>query len=291
MPGTERERVSELEPGLVRVRAANASPLTADGTNTYLLGHDELCVIDPGPEDPSHLARVLDVIGRRPVRAIAVTHAHLDHSGLSRALAARTGAPVLAFGDARAGQRPAPDGLASGPGVDQTFRPDGLLRDGEILEGAGWRIVARHTPGHMGNHLSFDDGRHLFSGDHAMGFATSVVSPPEGHMGDYLDSLERLIRIGPRVLLPGHGDSVADGLARLGELLAHRLRREAQILDVLASGPASPAEIAERLYTGLAPDLRPAARRNVLAHLIALVDRNRVTSDDSVSEMATFRRV
>lgn len=283
--------MEKMEPDLARVIAPNPSPYTAEGTNTWLLGREEVCVIDPGPDDPRHLEAILAALGGRRVAAIVVTHAHVDHSRLAPALSARLGAPVLAFGDARAGRRQVPEGVGGGWGIDWAFQPDRVIADGEAIEGQGWRLVARHTPGHMGNHLCLDDGRRLFSGDHAMGFATSLVSPPEGDMGDYVDSLRRLIALGPRVLLPGHGDVVTDGEARLRALLAHRMEREAEVLAALEQGPGTAAGLAEVLYARLPRALRGAATRNVLAHLIDLERRGLVQARGEVAEGATFRRV
>ena len=285
------ETVTDWAPDLRRVRAPNPSPLTAEGTNTWLLGRRSLCVIDPGPEDPTHLRAVLEAIEGRPVEEIVVTHAHLDHSGLASALSARTGAPVLAFGGADAGVRPAPDGLGGGWGVDHRFRPDRTLRDGEKLGGSEWRLVALHTPGHMGNHLCLDDGERLWTGDHAMGFATSIVSPPEGDMGDYMRSLERLIALGPRSLWPGHGEPVPDGLGRLRGLLDHRIAREAEVLAALTAGAATAQAIAEGLYAGLSGSLRRAAERNVLAHLLHLARQGLVVPEGPVREGSVFRCV
>ncbi|MBP1804218.1 MBL fold metallo-hydrolase [Rubellimicrobium aerolatum] len=283
------DRVARIGPDLLRVLAPNPSPFTAGGTNTYVLGDDGACVIDPGPAAPEHLAAVLGALGGRRVAAIVVTHAHLDHSALAPALARATGAPVLAFGDSRAGLR---DGASpeGGLGVDLGFRPDRALRDGEAVEGPGWRLVARHAPGHMGNHICLDDGARLFSGDHAMGFATTLVSPPEGDMGDYLESLGRLIALGPRVLLPGHGAPVPEGLARLRELLAHRRAREAEVLAALDAGPRDAAAVAGRLYPGLSGPLAVAARRTVLAHLLHLARRGLAEAPGS-SEDDVFRKV
>jgi hydroxyacylglutathione hydrolase len=283
--------MERVEPDLARVIAPNPSPYTAEGTNTWLLGRAEVCVIDPGPDEARHLDAILEALGGRTVAAVVVTHAHVDHSRLAPALSARVGVPVLAFGDARAGWRPISGEVGGGWGVDWGFRPDREVRDGEVLEGEGWRLVARHTPGHMGNHLCLDDGRRLFSGDQAMGFATSLVSPPEGDMDDYIESLRRLIALGPRVLLPGHGGVVEDGEARLRALLAHRLAREAEVLTTLQRGPETAAGVAEMLYGAAPTDLRGAATRNVLAQLIDLERRGLVQAEGDVAEGATFGRL
>ncbi len=280
-----------MDEDLVRIVAPNPGPFTADGTNTWLLGRTEMCVIDPGPEDSGHLRSILRAIGGRRVAAIVVTHAHLDHSGLAQALSATTGAPVLAFGDARAGLRTPAVAPGGGWGVDEAFRPDRSLSHGEIISGEGWRLRALHTPGHMGNHLCLDDGERLWTGDHAMGWATSLVSPPEGDMGHYVASLSTLVSLGRRRLLPGHGEPVEDGLARLRMLLAHRQAREAEVLRALSAGPANAADLAERLYAGLPPLLLAAAERNVLAHLLDLARRGLAAPEEPLSEGSPFRRV
>ena len=277
-------------PGLVRLVAPNPSALTERGTNSYLLGSGALAVIDPGPDLPAHLDALLGAIAGRPVSHILVTHAHRDHSALAPRLAALTGAPVLAFGDALAGRNPraALPGLDEGEGVDLAFRPDVTLADGATIAGDGWHLTALHTPGHMGNHLCLAWGDALFSGDTAMGWATSVVSPPEGCMTAYMTSLARLLALAPQTLLPGHGALVADAPRRLTDLLAHRRMREAQVLAALARGPAPAGALARAIYSDLAPALLPAATRNVLAHLLDLQDRKLVTTDPAPGLRATF---
>lgn len=273
-----------LEPGLRLVLAPNPSPMTERGTNTYLLGEGAVSVIDPGPEDAAHLAAILAALapGER-VAQILVTHAHKDHSPLARALAEATGAPVFAFGDARAGRSARMAALAGevggGEGVDAEFAPDAVLADGEGLEAGGRLIRAVHTPGHFGNHLCFQWGEALFSGDHVMGWAPSLVSPPDGDLTDFMASLDRVEALGPLRYYPGHGAPVADGLARVRGLRAHRQGREAAIRAAVAAGAGTLAAITEAVYVDVPPALLPAAARNVLAHLIDLQARGLVGFD------------
>jgi hydroxyacylglutathione hydrolase len=277
-----------LAQGLMRLRAANPSPLTGTGTNTYLLGTTELAVIDPGPDLDSHLAAILAASGERPITRIIVTHAHLDHSALAGRLARETGAEVLAFGGALDGISPRMAALGTGlgqtgEGLDLAFAPDRRLADGEQIIGPDWELRVIHTPGHLGGHICLALGGTLFSGDHVMGWSTSIVSPPEGDMGDYMASLDRLGREDWTLALPGHGDPVENPPARILELATHRRQRETQVIATLATGPATAAQLAARIYTDVAPGLLPAATRNVLAHLIDLTSRNRVNADPSVA--------
>lgn len=271
----------EIQPDLRVVLAPNPSPMTGAGTNSYLIGAGDVALVDPGPDDPRHLAALLRALrsGDR-IAAILVTHAHADHSPLARRLSAQTGAPMLAFGDARAGRSSrmaalGPD-LGGGEGVDAAFVPDRSLACGDTVSGRGWTIAALHTPGHMGNHLCFRWGDVVFSGDHVMDWASTLVSPPDGDMTDYMTSLDRLEKAGARRLLPGHGAPVEHPAARISVLRAHRLDREAQILDALGTGPADCIALAARLYTDTPVSLHRAASRNVLAHLIDLQARGRV---------------
>lgn len=268
--------IETLEPGLRRVLAPNPSPMTAAGTNSYLLGESALAVIDPGPDDPHHLDTILEAAGGAVVSHILVTHAHRDHSSLAPRLAKRTGAPVLAYGDARAGRSPAMaalgalGGLGGGEGVDHGFAPDVAIRDGERVRGSGWEIAALWTPGHFGNHTSFLWNDAAFTGDLVMGRASSLVSPPDGDLSDFLSSCERLRARPLRRLYPGHGAPVEAPARRIDWLIAHRRSREAQILDCLAQGPSDAEGLARRIYAGSPPALMPAATRNVLAHLVGL---------------------
>lgn len=282
---------------LRRVLAPNPSPMTGPGTFTDIIGAGAVAVIDPGPAIPSHLEAILAALEPgESVAAIIVTHAHLDHSELAPGLAAATGAPVLAFGTATEGrsalmQRLLGEGLqGGGEGIDHGFAPDRRLAEGEVVEGPGWQLRALHTPGHMGNHLCLAWDDVLFTGDLVMGWAPSLVSPPDGDMGAYMASLARLAGGRWRLLLPSHGAPVTDPAGRIAELIAHRRGREAQVLAALAEGPADLARLTARVYHDIDPALLPAARRNALAHLIDLAERNLVAADPAPGPGARWSR-
>lgn len=264
------------------VLAPNASPMTESGTNTWLLGRGAVTVIDPGPADPRHLAALLAALdpGEEVVQ-IVVTHAHLDHSPLARPLAQATGAPVLAFGDARAGRSARMAALAAdvggGEGVDSAFRPDRELRDGDTVMAGGRALTALHSPGHFGNHLCLEWGDAVFTGDHIMGWAPSLVSPPDGDLTDFMTSLNRIEALGARRYLPGHGAPIDDGPARCRALRAHRLGREAAILAAISGGAGSIEAVVRRVYADVAPAMWPMAARNVLAHVIDLEARGLIS--------------
>ncbi|MFD1912486.1 MBL fold metallo-hydrolase [Halodurantibacterium flavum] len=290
----------EIAPGLRLLCAPNPSPMTGPGTNTYMVGRGQVAVIDPGPDLPAHLDAILGALGPdERVSHILVTHAHLDHAGLARGLSKRTGAPVLAFGNWTSGRSPlmqnlAEAGIGGGEGVDASFVPDRCLGDGEEISGPGWVLRALWTPGHFGNHICLQWGDEIFTGDLVMGWASSLISPPDGDMGAYMASLSRIMSLGPRRLWPGHGDAVDDPAFRLAELVAHRRSRERAILAaVLAAGPAgaTPAELRQRVYgSDLAPALFTAAERNVLAHLIDLHERGLVACHPAPHPEARFHR-
>ncbi|MGD9865574.1 MAG: MBL fold metallo-hydrolase [Pseudodonghicola sp.] len=292
-PGTP-ERLSD---GLRRVLAPNPSPMTYRGTNTYLLGTRELAVIDPGPLNPAHLEAILAALEPgQSISHIVVTHSHSDHSPLARPLAERTGAPVIAFGGPEAGRSAvmreiAASGLAGGgEGIDHSFAPDQELADGAVIEGDDWQLDVIHTPGHLGNHIALGWEGVCFTADHVMGWATSLVSPPDGDLTDFMASCRQLRARRWEVFHPGHGAPVADPAARLDWLIEHRLSREAQILQALADAPATAAELARRIYTDVNPALLPAAERNVFAHLVDLTGQNRITSDSPLGAEARFTR-
>ena len=286
-----------MRPDLRLVRARNVSPMTFTGTNSYILGRGSVAVIDPGPEDPVHLAALLAALdpGER-VAAILVTHAHVDHSALAPALRAVTGAPVLAFGDALSGRTPrmralARAGLAGGgEGVDTSFAPDRTLADGEVVSGPGWSLAALWTPGHFGNHLSYLADDVAFTGDVAMGWASTLISPPDGDLAAFLASLDRLRSAAPSRLLPGHGEPVDNAIPRLDWLIAHRhVRTRALLASLGAEGQTIPA-LRARLYADTPPALWPAAERNIFAHLIDLEEKCLASADPAVTPDATYRR-
>lgn len=281
-----------MEPGLVRIIAPNPSPMTQWGTNSYILGSRSLCIIDPGPDDPAHLAALLAHIGDRLVSHIVVTHSHLDHSALSRPLSRATGAPVLAYGDSlsgRSGVMQTLDLLTGGEGVDRGFMPDVTLPDAAQIAGPDWQLSVIHTPGHMGNHICLRWGDVVFSGDHVMGWASSMVSPPDGDLTDFRMSCQRLAAVGATRLYPGHGAPVMDPAARIDWLLDHRKAREAQILAALSAGPRFIPALTAMIYADTPATLHPAAARNVLAHLIDLAGRNLVYARPALHPDALFR--
>jgi len=283
-----------LDDGLRRVLAPNPSPMTYRGTNTYLLGSDDLAVIDPGPDHPAHMAALLAAIGGARVSQIIVTHAHVDHSPLAARLAQATGAPVSAFGDALAGRSGVMTALASagftggGEGIDHSFAPDLRLADGARVSGGFGDLDVLHTPGHLGNHICLVWGDQVFTGDHVMGWASSLVSPPDGDLADFMASCARLRAIPARRYHSGHGAPIGDPHARLDWLIAHREARTAQILTTLGDGPATPTQLTTRIYADAPLALRPAAERNVIAHLIDLHGKNMVVATPDLSSTAVF---
>lgn len=281
-------------PPIRLLRASNPSPLTGTGTNTWIVGASRLAVIDPGPDDVSHLGRILASVGPgQSIDQILVTHAHRDHSELAKALSRVTGAPVLAFGAAPEGRSPLMSDLAAkipshGEGLDTSFAPDKRLADQDRIAGPDWDMVVHHTPGHLGGHLCFALGDTLFSGDHVMGWSTTIVSPPDGDMQAYMTSLGRLTQLRWSRLLPGHGDEVTQPDQRIRDLIEHRQSRETQILQTLADRSDHIPGLTARIYRDIPNHLIPAAERNVFAHLIDLSERKLVAADPSIHPDARY---
>jgi glyoxylase-like metal-dependent hydrolase (beta-lactamase superfamily II) len=274
----EYGRLEPVAPGIRRIVARNPSPFTFRGTGTYVVGAGEVAVIDPGPDLDEHVAALLAGLGGERVTHILVTHTHRDHSPAAKALQAATRAPTFGFGP-HAGGRRGEAGIEEGG--DWDFTPDVTVRDGDEIAGAGWRFEAVHTPGHTSNHLCFalpEQGL-LFSGDHVMGWSTSVIAPPDGDMSAYMASLDKLLGRPDAVYWPTHGPAITEPQPYVRAFVAHRREREAGILECLAAGPQEIMAIVDRLYVGLAQGLRRAAARSVHAHLLDLAARGLVDSD------------
>lgn len=277
--------VEQLEPIVRRVLAPNGSPFTYTGTQTYLVGGGEgLAVIDSGPADADHIAALERAIGEAPVVAILCTHTHRDHSPAAAPLAERTGAPIVGC---------APLALETGgPRADAPFdpdyRPDRVLADGEQLAGPGWTLTAVATPGHTSNHLCFalDGTGALFTGDHVMGWSTTVVAPPDGDMAAYMASLDKLQAREDRTYYPAHGPAIGNPRQLVRGMIGHRRQRERQIEKLLGEGPQAIAAMVPRMYKGVSEYLWPAAGLSVLAHLIDLERRGRVTRSEDVWTIA-----
>jgi glyoxylase-like metal-dependent hydrolase (beta-lactamase superfamily II) len=270
-----------------RVVANNPGPFTFTGTGTYIVGNGTVAVIDPGPDDGAHLEALLAAVEGETVSHVLVTHTHRDHAPLARPFADAVGALVLAA------RPPARETHASGAldeAEDQDFRPDVILSDGDRIPGPDWTLETLATPGHASNHLAFAliEENALFSGDHVMGWATSVVAPPDGDMGAYMNSLERVTARGFDTLWPTHGAPVTDVTPFLTAYKAHRLEREAQILARLEAGDRTIGEMVPGLYAAVDARLWPAASLSVLAHLIDLTRRGVVVSDGEPGLGAAF---
>lgn len=270
-------KVERVRPGVRRLLADNPSPFTYSGTQTYIVGDGEVAVIDPGPDLADHVAAIAASVAGETVAAILCTHTHRDHSPASRPLAAATGAPIvgcapLAIED---------EGPRADAAFDFDYRPDRVLADGEALSGKGWSLTAVSTPGHTSNHLCFalEDANVLFTGDHVMGWSTTVVAPPDGDMTLYMESLERLLRRSDDVYFPAHGPPVERPHRHVRALIAHRRMREKQILARLGDGVGRIPNMVETMYRDVDPRLHPAAGRSVLAHLIDLERRGLVRGE------------
>ena len=277
-------RAEMVIPGVRRLLAPNPGPFTLHGTGTYIVGEGTVAVIDPGPDDPEHLRALLAAVNGETISHILVTHTHRDHSPLAVELKARTGAVVtgcapLVLED---------DGPRSDASFDDSYAPDHVMADGEAVSGPGWSLVALLTPGHTSNHVCFayPEQAALFTGDHVMGWSTTVVSPPDGNMADYMDSLEKLRTREDRLYLPTHGAPIQNPQRLVRGLILHRRQREQQILTAIDDGRRDVPDMVARMYAGVDPRLHGAAGRSVLAHLIDLETRGMVARDGNMWQRA-----
>ena len=284
----EYGRVAQLSPLIQRVIANNPGPLTYTSTGVYIIGDKNVAVIDPGPAMPEHRAALDKALEGRKVTHVLMTHHHIDHSPLAIPLARDHGCEVYGYGL----QLRPPEGgeVRLEAGDDLTFKPDVEIRCGDVIKGDGWTIEAIHTPGHTSNHMCFDlrEENTLFSGDHIMGWSTSVVSPPDGHMGDYLDSLKRIKARKFDRIWPTHGPCIDEVEDFVGAYIDHRLAREAQIMCALESGLTEIMPIVEKLYVDVDKRLYPAAAHSVLSHLIHMRETGRVASNDADGLKASY---
>ena len=275
----------ELAPGVVRIVANNPNHFTFKGTNTYLVGTDTLALIDPGPEDPAHLEAILRTVAARRISHVVITHTHRDHTDGMPALLAATGAKTAGFGHRALNRGSARTSPSGGEFVERDFVPDVPLADGQRLAGDGWAFTALHTPGHAPDHLCFalEGTSILFSGDHVMGWNTSVVAPPEGNMGAYIRSLQRLTERSDGVYFPGHGGQVDDPQRLVKAFLVHRRMREQAILECIRQGNVTARAIVPIVYKGLDPKLLNAATLSALAHVEHLIERGLVYCDSPLT--------
>lgn len=267
MPDMTYGVASALSPLVRRIVAPNPSMMTGPGTNTYLVGIDEVAVIDPGPDDKGHIEAIIGASMKERVRWVVLTHTHIDHAPGAHRLAKATGAKIVAFKK------------------DAVVTPDIVLKDGGVIEGTEWGLEAIHTPGHASNHLCFflEEERVLFTGDHIMGGSTVVIAPPDGNMSDYLRSLERLKKRRIARICPGHGDVIEEPKVKIDEYIKHRLMRERQIVKELKLGPARITELVAKMYADVPEALHPVASYSVLAHLLKLKAEGKAAGRDMKS--------
>lgn len=279
----EAGEVVTITPHVRRLTCGNPSSFTFFGTNTYILGHGKVGIVDPGPPDEAHIARLREVLAEKgeTVSHIIVTHTHRDHSPGVQLMKQWTDAPTYGYGKHGIGARR--NWPFAGPeGGDMEFDPDVCVPDGGTIEGDGWTLEAIFTPGHISNHLCFavKEDNILLSGDHVMGWSTSIVSPPDGDMAHYMASLHKLLDRGEHTYYPGHGGPIADPKAFVEAFIEHRGEREQQILDSLAQHPCHIPEMVALIYINTPEHLHKAAGRSVLSHLLHMVEDGRVASPD-----------
>ena len=284
----EYGRCDQLSPLIRRVICNNPGAFTFRGTGTYIIGQGELALIDPGPIDEAHLTALLAAIGEEKLTHIFITHTHADHSPLANRLRLLTGAKVMGY---KPQASICDDGIKPEAEADTSFSPDQVLEHGDIVKGPGWTIEAVFTPGHLDNHMCYalKEEKALFTGDHVMGWSTSIVSPPEGDMKDYFNSLYLLLDRDDEIYWPTHGTCIKDPKNFVQAYIAHRKEREAQVMSCLEEGMSDISTMVKKVYAAIDERLHPAAARSMLAHLIQMTEDGRVLCDGEPTVSATYR--
>jgi len=281
--------MSRLGPRIRRVIADNPSPFTLYGTGTYILGNGEVAVIDPGPADPAHIDALLRAVEGETITHVLVTHTHTDHSPGCALLKAHSDAPTYAYGPHGAGKLE--EGVPVEEGGDMDFEPDHQIRHGDVIEGGDWSVECVYTPGHTSNHMCFQlrEDKALFTGDHVMGWSTSIISPPDGDMAAYMRSLELLLQRDDAVYWPTHGPCIDDPKPLVQAFIEHRREREAQILECVGRGVGNIREMVPIMYTSTPEFMYPAAGRSVLAAVEYLVQKGELVSAGPISLDGSYR--
>ena len=276
----------QVTPMIRRVICNNPGGFTFHGTGTYIIGRGEVAVIDPGPLDNEHIAALENAVTGEQVTHILITHTHRDHSPAAKPFKKLTGAPTFGYGP-HGGERVGPKVEEGG---DYEFMPDIIVKDGDIIEGNGWTFEAIHTPGHTSNHLCFSlhEERAIFSGDHVMGWSTSVISPPDGNMADYMNSLRKMLTRAEEIYWPTHGPPITNPKLHVEAFISHRNRREAVILECIQEGRNTIPEMVEVMYADVDQRLHHAAGRSVFAHLLHMVETGRVQVEGTTSPDGKF---
>ncbi len=272
-------QVEHVAENVRRLVLPNPGAFTYYGTGVYIVGQGNVAIIDPGPAIPAYTNCIMAAMLGETVSALLITHTHLDHSPGAAALKELTGAPTYGFGP-HGGGRDLEDVEA---GADHDFKPDFTLKDGQSVEGSDWKLTAIHTPGHTSNHLCYalDPGNAVFTGDHVMGWSTTIVSPPDGDMTAYLASLDKLTRRGDTIYYPTHGAPITNPVEYVQSLISHRLTREAQIREAIAEGKTRISAMVPIIYDHLPQEMYGAAARSVLSHLVKMVSEGTVLCEDN----------
>lgn len=276
----EYEKAEQISPLIRRVVANNPGPFTYTGTTSFIIGHGQVGILDPGPVDPTHLDALLAAVEGETVTHILVSHTHMDHSPGAAPLKERTGALLCGYGPHGTGGRD--DHVSLETGGDRSFVPDLVLRDGDLVTGPGWTLECLHTPGHTSNHICYAlrEEKVLFTGDHVMAWSTSIVGPPDGNMSEYMDNLERLLKRDDACYMPTHGPAIPDPKPFVRAYIDHRLEREHQITDCLEKDIHYIKEMVPLMYEDIDPRLIPAAAVSVFAQMQRLVKMDKVVCAD-----------